>query len=295
MGRLSEQFEREMRVTKAEETNKDQQAFWNGAGGDIWVARQTHTDVTLAPMSKALLAFAAPGRDEYVLDVGCGCGATTLDFARAVGPDGQVVALDISQPMLAEGARRAKIASLSNINWMRADAANADLDEYDLLTSAFGLMFFGDPVSAFTHMRRAAKPGARMAFVCWRSLGDNPWMGVPMAAAAPHLPPRPQATPNAPGMFAFADPEFLTDVLKSAGWTAPTIERLDVELDIAAGQGLDAAVVQTTQIGAVNSWLRGQPDAVTSAAVASIHEALTPYVKGEHVSLPAGMWLVSSQ
>jgi SAM-dependent methyltransferase len=284
-----------MRVTNAKETNLDQLAFWNGPGGDIWVARQTHTDITLAPMSKALLSFADPHLDERVLDIGCGCGATTLDFARAVGPNGRVVALDISDSMLTEGARRAKTAGLNNIKWVQADAANADHDEFDLLTSAFGLMFFGDPVSAFTHIRRAAKPGARMAFVCWQSLSDNPWMEVPMDAVRQHLPPRAQAAPNAPGMFAFADPKYVTEVLTRAGWATPKIESLNVDLDIAAAGGLDAAVDQSTQIGAVNSWLRGQPEKIISAAVASIYEALTPYVNDQSVNLPAGMWLVSSQ
>jgi ubiquinone/menaquinone biosynthesis C-methylase UbiE len=112
------------------------------------VARQEHTDVTLAPITEALLAFAAPRTGERVLGIGCGCGATTLEFARAVGPAGRVAALD----------------------------------GFDLLTSAFGVMFFGDPVAAFANMRRAACPGARTAFVCWRPIAENPWMEVPMNA-----------------------------------------------------------------------------------------------------------------
>src|SRR5262249_60478052 len=91
--------------------------------------------------------------------------------------------------------------------------ATAPLDAYDLLTSAFGVMFFGDPVGAFANMRGAASPGARMAFVCWRALSENPWMEVPMNAVSRHLPPRPKAVPNAPGMFAFADPKRVSDVL----------------------------------------------------------------------------------
>ena len=149
-----------------EQINADQFAFWNGQGGHAWVARQAHTDTTLTPVTKALLAFAAPRAGERVLDVGCGCGASTLDFARAVGPAGRVAALDISGPMLAEGQARAKAAGIANVDWQQADPATAALDAYDLLTSAFGVMFFGDPVGAFANMRGAATPGARMAFVC---------------------------------------------------------------------------------------------------------------------------------
>src|SRR3974377_1096905 len=276
-----------------EEINADMLAFWNGKGGDIWVARQEYTEITLTPVTDALLAFAAPRAGERVVDIGCGCGAPTLEFARAVGPSGRVAGVDISGPMVAEGggggggAGSANVcwggAALSNCDWRQSDPATAALDEYDLLISAFGVMFFGDRVAAFTNMRRAAAPDARMALVCWRSLAENPWMEVPMTAAAQHLPPRPKPVPNAPGMFAFADRDHVTEFLPAAGWALPRFEKLDMDLDIAAGRGLEEAVVQSTQIGAVNSWLRNQPAEVVSAAVASLHEALPPYAAGASV------------
>lgn len=277
-----------------EDINSDMLAFWNGKGGDTWVARQEHTDITLTPVTKALLDFAAPSVGERVADVGCGCGAPTLEFARAVGPSGRLAGLDISGPMLSEGERRATAAGITNVDWRQADPATSSLDEYDLLISAFGVMFFGDRVAAFTNMRRSAAPGARMALVCWRALAENPWMEVPMAAVAQHLPPRPKPVPNAPGMFAFADPEHVTDVLTAAGWASPRFEKLDIDLDIAAGRGLEEAVVQSTEIGAVNSWLRDQPKEIVSAAVASLREELLPYTDGMSVRLPGAMWLISS-
>jgi SAM-dependent methyltransferase len=277
-----------------EQFNADQLAFWNGPGGHTWVERQEHTDITLAPATEALLAFATPHTGERVLDVGCGCGATTLEFARAVGPAGRVAALDISGPMLAEGQARAKTAGITNVAWQQADPAIAALDVYDLLTSAFGVMFFGDPVGAFANMLSAASPGARMAFVCWRTLAENPWMEVPMNAVSRHLPPRPKPNPQAPGMFAFADPERISEILTAAGWAAPRLEKLDLDLDIAAGRGLEEAVDQSTKIGAVNSWLRNQPAEVVSAAIASVREALAAHLDGASVRLPGAMWLVSS-
>jgi SAM-dependent methyltransferase len=281
-------------MTDAAQSNADQLAFWNGTGGHTWVARQAHTDATLAPVSEALLAFAAPRAGERVLDVGCGCGASTLAFARSIGPAGRVAALDISAPMLAEAERRAKAAGITNVDWRQADAATAVLDDFDLLTSNFGLMFFGDPVSAFAHMSRAANAGARMAFVCWRSLAENPWIDVPMRAVSPHVPPRPKSDPSAPGMFAFADPQRVSRVITAGGWAPPQFETLDLDLDIAAAGGLDEAVAQSTQIGAINSWLRNQPAEIVSHAVASIREALTEYLDGASVRLPGAMWLISS-
>ena len=274
--------------------NADMLSFWNGQGGHIWVTRQAHTDSTLAPVTDALVNFATPRAGETVLDVGCGCGAPTLEFARAVGPSGHVVGMDISGPMLAEGAARAKAADIANVVWRQDDPATAKLEGFDLLVSAFGVMFFGDMVGAFTNMRRAAKPAARMALVCWRSLAENPWMELPMKAVAQHLPPRPKGIPNAPGMFAFANPEYVSEVLTAAGWAAPRFEKFDQDLDIAAGRGLEEAVAQSMQIGAVNSWLRDQPAEIISASTRSLREALAPHANGASVRLPGAMWLISS-
>ena len=138
-------------------------------------------------------------------------------------------------------------------------------------------------------MRRDAAPYARMALVCWRTLPENPWMDAPMTAAAQHLPPRSKSVPNGPGMFGFADPDHVTEVLTASGWAPPRLEKLDMDLGIAAGRGLAEAVVQSTQIGAVNSWLRNQPVEIVSAVVASLDDALAPYVDGASVRLPSAM------
>src|SRR5258706_1302990 len=157
-----------------EQFNADQLAFWNGSGGHTWVARQQHTDITWARVTEGWPACAAPRTGERVLDIGCGCGATTLEFARAVGPAGRVAALDISGPMLAEGQARAEAAGIANVDWRQADAATAALDDFDLLTSAFGSMFFGEPVAAFAKMRRAASPGGPIALLAWPPARGKP-------------------------------------------------------------------------------------------------------------------------
>ena len=245
-------------------------------------------------MTEALLAFAAPRLGERVLDIGCGCGATTLEFARAVGPVGRVAALDISGPMLAEGKARAETAGISNVDWQQADAATAALAGFDLLTSAFGLMFFGGPGGGL----RSHAPRRQH----WRANGIRVLAAArrkPVDAGAHERgrsPPAPASKtgPQRPWNVRLRRSAARIEVLTEAGWAAPRLDKLDLDLDIAAGRGLEEAVVQSTQIGAVNSWLRGQPAEVVSAAIASLREALAAHLDGASVRLPGAMWLVSS-
>lgn len=278
-------------MSEAIEKHADQVAYWNGPGAEHWVAQQAHTDAMMVDIADAVIAHAAPQPMERVLDIGCGCGVTTLALAARAA---HVTGLDVSGPMLAVG--RARGAGLANVEWVEADAAQyRPAQTFDLLFSRFGVMFFGDPTSALANLRAAAKSGGRLAFVCWRAFDENPWMRIPLHAAYDAGVPRlPRPGPEDPGPFAFADPERVTRILTGAGWTAPSFTKLDLSLDIAAGKGLDAAVAQATQIGAASRALREAPEEMRPAAVAAIRAALAEHARGDHVRLPGAMWLVSS-
>ena len=154
-----------------EEINADMLAFWNGQGGHIWVARQAHTDSTLDAGDGGLARLCRATRRRAGIGRRLRLRCPTLEFARAVGPTGRVAALDISGPMLAEGAARAKAAGIANVDWRQADPATAALDEYDVLTSAFGTMFFGDRVALSPTC--AALPTPMRA---WRSCAGGRWL-----------------------------------------------------------------------------------------------------------------------
>jgi SAM-dependent methyltransferase len=276
------------------ERHADQVAYWNGPGAEHWVAQQAHTDAMLAPIGEAILEHAAPQPGERVLDIGCGCGGTTLALASRVGEAGHVTGLDVSAPMLAVGRQRG--AGRRNIDWIDADASlYRAAQPFDLLFSRFGVMFFGDPTAAFANLRSSIRPGGRLEFVCWRPIAENPWMQVPLHAAyGAGIPRLPKPGPEDPGPFAFADPERVTRILIASGWAAPKFAKLDLLLDIAAGSGLDGAVAQATQIGAASRALREAPEDSRPAAVAAIRAALAPFADGAHVRLPAAVWLVTS-
>lgn len=282
-------------VSDVSQLHADQVSYWNSSGGERWAASVAHTDIMLAPVAAAAIAHAAPGPQDRVLDIGCGCGATTLALAARV-PAGHVTGLDISAPML--GVARARPDARGNVAWVHGDAATHPFapGSFDLLFSRFGVMFFGDPVAAFAHLRGVVRRGGRLVFACWRPLPENHWMLVPLAAAQTHLPPLPQPEPNIPGPFAFADPARVVHVLTGAGWSPPQFTRIDCAIDIAAGGGLDAAVEHATQIGAAARALADQPEPVRTAALAAIRDALAPHATADgRVELPGAVWLVASE
>lgn len=196
--------------------NEEQQQSWATQGVD-WVDHAAIFEAALAPFADAVLQAADIGSDARVLDVGCGSG--TL-LQRAAGIGAVPVGVDISQPMVVAARRRVPEATV-----VLGDAQIMDLGGpvFDRVISRFGVMFFDDPVAAFINIRRAAAPGARLAFVCWRE-GDNPMfsVGVDMLAAQLESPPA-AADPTEPGPLAFGNAERVRTILADAGWA-------DVEL-----------------------------------------------------------------
>jgi SAM-dependent methyltransferase len=154
---------------------------------------------------------------ERVLDVGCGAGASSLALAARVGPGGQVLGVDISEPLI--GRARALAPQDTPALFRVADASSAELPEgaFDILFSRFGVMFFDDPIGAFAHMRRALQPGGRVAFVCWRGAGENDWVRLPMGAIKGIVPPTAPPDPEAPGQFSFGDRGQVARILTAAG------------------------------------------------------------------------------
>src|SRR5262245_13051022 len=194
--------------------------YWNSKGGQTWVRLQERLDDAMAPLTDMALDAAAPQAGERVIDVGCGGGATVIELARRVGPAGHVPGVDVSEVMAAHARDRIVAERLLNAELQVADAASAQFAsaDADLMFSRFGVMFFSQPDAAFTHMRRAMRPGGRLLFVAWRSREENAWAAVPLEAGKPFLPSEPKADPHAPGPYAFADPKRVQAILQAGGW-----------------------------------------------------------------------------
>jgi SAM-dependent methyltransferase len=274
--------------------NAAQAEYWNSGAGQRWTDHQEHQDQVLGPVSDLLIAAAAPKPGDRVIDVGCGCGATTIDFAARVRPEGQVLGVDVSEPMLARARERAPPDLPIKFELADATVYDFEPDGADLVVSRFGVMFFADPARSFANLRKALKPGGRLAFACWREAKQNPFFVLPLREAGKHAPPLPETGPEEPGPFAFANGARVRQILSDAGYADIKLTPHDLDLDIAVGRGLDTAVRAAMTIGPTSRMLDGQSETVRAAATEDIRKALAAHARGDRVPLGAAIWIVTA-
>ena len=273
--------------------NAQQIAYWNAQAGATWAETQERLDRQLKVLGQAAQAALALAPGERVLDIGCGCGATTLELAHAVGALGQVTGVDISEPMLAVARSRARVDSGAPVTWMQADVQGANLGRgaFDCAYSRFGVMFFADPAAAFANIRRAIRPEGRVAFVCWRGLSENKWMWGPLEAAATVLPPLKRAEPGAPGPFAFADPHRLRVLLEAGGWSGISVAAHDALIGVG---GVEETLALALKVGPLGAALRESPELAPKVTDA-VRAFLSAHENPEDIRLPAAVWIVTAR
>jgi SAM-dependent methyltransferase len=277
--------------------NAEQISYWNEVSGPKWVELTDSINQQIEPLGRMAIDRAAPASGERVMDVGCGCGQTSLELGQRVDDSGVVTGLDISEPMLENARERARAAGASNVSFLRADAqthafAQAELD---LIFSRFGVMFFDDPLAAFGNLFSALAPGGRLVFVCWQTIAKNPWMVVPAAAAAQHVQMPAPPAPDAPGPFAFADETRLCDIIEGAGFTDFGCEPIEERLQVGAGMDMDAIIRFLQQMGPAGAALRESTPEVIEKVTASMGEALAPYYKDGSLEMDSAVWLVTAR
>jgi SAM-dependent methyltransferase len=235
------------------------------------------------------MAFAAPEHGMHVLDIGCGCGTTTLKLAEACAP-GRVVGVDISNPILAAARTR---AARAEVEFVEADAATMKYPpEYDLIFSRFGVMFFADPVAAFAHIRAALKPGGRLAFSCWCAMQENDWVSLPFEAAGDLVPLQAPQDPHAPGQFAFAEDKRVHSILTGAGFRNIRIERLATMVKL--GADVDDAANGALNSGALLRAASELDKDTREIIRVYLRELMARYATPDGVALPGACWLVGA-
>ncbi len=274
--------------------NAEQITYWNEQGGPRWVTLQEALDRQLASFGRIVMDRLAIAAGERVLDVGCGCGETSLELGRRVGREGSVLAVDISTVMLERARERGR--GVANVEFLAADAQTHAFApaSFDAVFSRFGVMFFADPRAAFVNIARALKPGGRLGFHCWKKLVDNPWMTVPLFAALQHLPPPTPPPPDAPGPFAFADPDRVRGILADAGLAEIEFESRGDAMSLGTGSVDDAADF-ALQMGPTSMALREATAETVAKVRAAVREALAPYQTANGVSLTTASWVVTAR
>jgi len=283
-------------MSEAEAPNAQQIQYWNEVSGPKWVSLSDLIDAQIAPIGAEAIARAAPAPGEHVLDVGCGCGQTTLALAERVGPSGSVLGVDVSRPMLADAERRAAGVAGAPVRFVAADAQTHAFEAaaFDLAFSRFGVMFFADPVAAFANLARALRPGGRIVFACWQAFDRNPWMQVPAAVAARYVTLPGPPDPHAPGPFAFADAERVAGFLREAGLSRVRVDPIERRITMGGGLAMPEIVDFLLQMGPAGAALRESPAAVVDEVRGALAEALAPYHGGEGLEMEAAAWVVEA-
>ena len=272
----------------AAELAAEQAAYWNGPGGEGWLAAYQRIQRAIGDIGEIGLSAAAARTGEHAIDIGCGTGDTTAALARAVGVTGHVLGVDISEPLIAA----ARTHRLDNATFAVGDATTHPfkVGHYDLVFSRFGVMFFADPVAAFRNIRRALKPEGRLVFVAWRTPQENPWGTTPMRAAQPFLPPQPRPGPEDPGQFAFGDRARVERILGDAGFKALRFEPIDRQIWM--GDSVAEVVAGAGRFGPLaRAFANAEPAAIEKAKQA-IADVLAPHQGPDGVRLPGACWLV---
>ncbi len=283
-------------MTENSIANTAQQEYWNTVAGPRWVGLGGAVERRVQRVNDLLLARAGARAGERVLEIGCGTGAATVPFAEAVGERGRVVGIDISEPMLAAARQRIAESGLDNVTLLQADAQvhRFEAGHFDLITSRFGVMFFADPVAAFSNLLPAARPDGRLCFVCWAPLEENRHWLIPYEVALRHLGPPAPTPPHMPGPLAFSDPGYVRSILDSAGFADVVIDRETPDI-----------IGATPEEEAEHACIMGPParlidekkpdDAVRATIRREIGEAFAAYARNGAMLLPSTVFLVTAR
>jgi SAM-dependent methyltransferase len=274
--------------------NVEQAEYWNTAASVHWIEYQDRHDAVVAPLDSHLFAAADIAAGDRVLDVGCGCGATTRAAARSAAA-GDATGIDLSAAMLDRARAVAGEEGLANVRFVQGDAQVHPFDEgrIDVAISRLGVMFFADPAAAFANLARATQVHGRLAFCCWQELPRNDWIMVPATAALSHVPPPDFRSPGEPGPFSLADPDGVRRILSAAGWRDVDLQAVEEQLPI--GDDADEAFTFIRGIRSFRRMLEGADESTAARALDAVRDALAERETSDGVGLGSAAWVVTAR
>jgi ubiquinone/menaquinone biosynthesis C-methylase UbiE len=296
-------------VAESGPANTAQAKRWNGASGQHWIEHRERHLAEHQHLTPHLFRAAEISPRERVLDVGCGCGTTTITAALAArgpagddpdawsprqgepGPDGVAVGLDLSAPMLHVARQLAAQAGRANVRFVQSDAQACPhrRDSFDVMISNFGVMFFNDPAAAFASIAAVVRPGGRLAFLCWQDDTENEVFAVPLRAFGAHMqPPAPAASDL------FVDPEQITELLSASGWK--DVQVTPVTEPARIGSDVNDVMEYICGMPTIRSVIETIKDAAqTERLLASVAEQYAARQRPDGVWVCAAAWLVTAR
>ncbi len=273
--------------------NVDQARAWDGAEGVQWTLHEERYDRSTHAHGERMLQAAVIGAHDRVLDIGCGCGASTRR-AAAVSTQGSALGVDLSERMLARARERAAEQGLDNASFLRADAQVHQFEpaSFDVVISKYGAMFFSDPVAAFTNLGTAVEEGGRLVLLAWGELGANSWVTqIRTALASGRVLPEPP--PNAAGPFGLADPDHVRHVLGESGWSE--VQLTEIAEPVHLGADPHEAFAFVSQMGLTLGLLDGLDQAAREVSMKSLRETIEAATTDTGVEMASQSWLIEAR
>jgi ubiquinone/menaquinone biosynthesis C-methylase UbiE len=285
-------------MSEAAFSNDEFTAFWNDVLVDKFERFRNILLDGLSYHSEAPLDTLEIAQGARALDVGCGWGDTAIVLARKVGPSGSVLGLDCCDAFLEKGRQDARAAGLANVRFVAADVQTYRFQpEFDFCFSRFGMMFFSNPVAAMRNIRNALRPGGRLMFITWRTIDDNPWVGVPKKLVLNFLPPPGEnAQTCGPGPFSMANPEVVTAQLKAAGFEDARFTRTDGPVMV--GSGVEQAMDFQLALGPAGEIFReagAQAEKRRPEIEAALRAELSHHLRAGKVYMQSSSWAITAR
>ena len=266
-------------------TNKEQEELWNGRLGKGFLYAGDYIDRLVSPFTQKVIEAVNPKPDDRILDVGCGGGSTTLLLAEA-GAD--IRGIDISKKMISSAKNRSK--NISNISFETGDAADISLiPVYSKIFSRFGVMFFSNPVGAFSNLKKGLRPGGSITFICWQALEKNRWINFAAETLLPFQPKNlPKPDPRSPGGFAFGEKAYIEEILRESGYANIRVNPLETEFNL--GKSVEEVMNFNENVGPLSGLLETLDEKNSARATQALRDKVEDLMDNDGLFFSAAAW-----
>ncbi len=271
-----------------------EQKNWSSAA-EGWRRRDKLLRKGAAPVSKRMLELSGMTVGSYVLDIASGTGEPALSAAKRVGDSGKVIGTDLTQAMLDVARDKAEQQGLKHMTFQCADAEKLDFPDtsFDAVTMRWGLMFMPNPDVCLAQAYRMLKPHGRISLACWSAPDKNPFVGVLMQVLARYM-DIPKAEPRAPGIFAFADSDYLRETMETAGFAHIEIEEVVIDvLEVADGRAYWEAISDLA--APVMAWVNQLDESARESYIKDVIQSADALKQGDTLRMQGSTWIASAE